>query len=211
MLYATQYYYNTSMAITKDQIFSIAEELDAAGQNPTLTAVRKALGGGSYTTISGFMVEWRARKQAKETPAREPAPQIVADRLAEFGAEIWAIASELANARLSAEREVFESARVQLEAEKQEAAELADQVSAELEILQEKFVTLEASEKDAWKEAESLRSELGRATERASTAEVRSEENRKRADDLNAELARVNGQNGELVRALAEAAKRDAR
>jgi hypothetical protein len=33
------------MALSKDDIFRIADELDAAGQNPTLAAVRKGLGG----------------------------------------------------------------------------------------------------------------------------------------------------------------------
>jgi hypothetical protein len=36
------------MAITKDQLFETADQLAVAGQNPTLAAVRKALGGGSY-------------------------------------------------------------------------------------------------------------------------------------------------------------------
>ena len=69
------------MAISKDQIFAAADELDAAGQSPTLAAVRKALGGGSFTTISEGMTDWKARKAAKETPLREPAPPAVAERL----------------------------------------------------------------------------------------------------------------------------------
>ena len=55
------------MAISKDQIFAAADELDAAGQSPTRAAVRKALGGGSFTTISEGMTDWKARKAAKET------------------------------------------------------------------------------------------------------------------------------------------------
>ena len=43
------------MAVTREQIFAVADELDAAGQKPTLAAVRKALGGGSFTTISEAM------------------------------------------------------------------------------------------------------------------------------------------------------------
>ena len=62
------------MAITKDRIFEVAEAMDAAGQVPTLAAVRKAIGGGSFTTISEAMTEWKANKAAKETPLREPAP-----------------------------------------------------------------------------------------------------------------------------------------
>ena len=40
------------MAISKEQIFAVADELDAAGQNPTLANVRKQLGSGSFTTSS---------------------------------------------------------------------------------------------------------------------------------------------------------------
>jgi len=195
------------MAITKDQIFQVADELDAAGQNPTLAAVRKATGGGSFTTISEAMSEWKARKAAKETPLREPAPQAISERLGEFGAELWTLALELANGRLAAEREALDTARVQIEAEKQEAAELADQVTGELEALQGKVSALEAAELAARSEAAALRQQLITTGERAATAEARAGEIEKRADDLNAELARVNAQNAELVKALAGAAK----
>ena len=195
------------MAITRDQIFQVADELDAAGQNPTLAAVRKATGGGSFTTISEAMSEWKARKAAKETPLREPAPQAISERLGEFGAELWTLALELANGRLAAEREALDTARVQIEAEKQEAAELADQVTGELETLQGKVSALEAAELSARNEAASLRQQLITTGERAATAEARAGEIEKRADDLNTELARVNAQNAELVKALAGAAK----
>lgn len=195
------------MAITKDQIFDVADELDANGQNATLAAVRKVLGGGSFTTISEAMTEWRERKAAKETPLREPAPPSIADRLSEFGAELWSMALDLANRRLAAEREALDAARVQLEAEKQEAAELADQVTGELEALQGKVAALEAAELAARSEAGRLRQQLALTGERAATAEARAGEIEKRADDLNAELARVNSQNAELVKVLAGMAK----
>jgi chromosome segregation ATPase len=141
------------MAITRERIFEVAEAMDAAGQVPTLAAVRKAIGGGSFTTISEAMTEWKTHKAAKETPLREPAPPALAERLTEFGAELWALALDLANRRLAAERESLDAARVQLEAEKQEAAELADQVTGELETLQTKLAALEAAELAARTEA----------------------------------------------------------
>ena len=196
------------MAITRERIFEVAEAMDAAGQVPTLAAVRKAIGGGSFTTISEAMTEWKTHKAAKETPLREPAPPALAERLTEFGAELWAIALDLANRRLAAERESLDAARVQLEAEKQEAAELADQVTGELETLQTKLAALEAAELAARTEAVGLREQLAKTGERAATAEARAGEIEKRADDLNAELQRVNSQNAELVKALAGAAKR---
>jgi len=134
------------MAITKEQIFAAADQLDSIGQNPTLNNIRKALGGGSFTTISDAMSEWKGRKQAKESPFREPAPQALAERITELGMDIWAVALDLANGRLAAEREALDVVRDQLEAEKQEAAELADQVTAELEVLQGRVSALEDAE-----------------------------------------------------------------
>ena len=195
------------MAISKDQIFAAADELDAAGQSPTLAAVRKALGGGSFTTISEGMTDWKARKAAKETPLREPAPPAVAERLAELGAELWAAALELANGRLAAEREALETLRIQLEAEKVEAAELADQVTAELEVAKQGLTAAAAAEQAARAELEGLRQQLSQARLQAATAQARADEIDKRASDLNAELARVNQQNAGLVAGLAAAAR----
>ena len=195
------------MAITKDQIFAVADEIDAAGQNATLAAVRKALGGGSFTTISDGMTEWKARKAAKETPLREPAPSAVADRLAELGSEIWTSALQLANGRLVTEREALEAARLHLEADKAEAAELADQVTAELEVAKTALLSANTAEQAARSECDTLRQALAEQKLQAATSEARANEIEKRANDLNAELARVNQQNADLVAGLAAAAK----
>ena len=195
------------MAITREQIFAVADEIDAAGQNATLAAVRKALGGGSFTTISEGMTEWKVRKAARQTPLREPAPSMVAERLTELGTEIWSAALELANGRLDSEREALEAARLQLESDKAEAAELADQVTAELELAKAALQTATAAELAARDEAEGLRQALTEAKLKAATAEARAHEIEKRADDLNAELSRVNQQNADLVAGLAAAAK----
>lgn len=195
------------MAITKDQIFAIADELDAAGQNPTLAVVRKALGGGSFTTISDAMTEWRARKVAKEQPLREPAPPAIAERLGELGADIWSMALTLANGRLTGEREALEAARVLLEAEKSEAAELADQVAAELEEAKAALARVTAAEGAARDEAAALRQQQAALQLDAAAAAARTGEMEKRVADLNAELGRVNQQNTDLVTALAAAAK----
>ena len=195
------------MAITKKAIFDAADVLDAGGQRPTLAALRKAVGGGSFTTISEAMKEWWAVRAVREAPAREPAPAVVGDRLSEVADEIWALALQVANERLAGEREAFDAARALAEQEKVEAVELADAVTAELETLQGKFSVLEEGERTARQEAATLRETLAASRERAATAEARAAEIGKRADDLNAELARVNCQNADLVSALAGAAK----
>lgn len=191
--------------INKDQIFAVAEELDLAGKSPTLAAVRKALGGGSYTTISEAMTEWKAKKAAKESPLREPAPHAVSEQLNEFGLEIWALALELANGRLASERAALETARAQLEAETVEAAELADQVSAELEAAHSKVLGLESEKAELAKEIQSAKEQLIEANQRVIIAETRAIEIEKRVGDLNSELARVNEQNNEFLRAFSQA------
>ncbi|HBO2184673.1 TPA: DNA-binding protein [Pseudomonas aeruginosa] len=185
------------MAVTKEQIFSAADDLAAAGQKPTLEAIRQ-ITGGSYTTISPALNEWKARQAAQATPLREPAPQAVADRLAEVGAEVWSIALELANARLAAEREALDKARADLEADRAEATELADRLAAQVEELQSRLASIEAAEQAARIEADDLRNQLAAAQEQAHTAEAR-------AAELRTELDRAHHESAQARQALAEA------
>ncbi|WP_241165950.1 DNA-binding protein, partial [Serratia marcescens] len=109
--------------------------------------------GGSYTTISPALNEWKARQATAAAPLREPAPQAVADRLAELGADVWAVALDLANARLAVEREALEKARAELEADRNEATELADKLASDVEALQSRLASIEAAEAAARGEA----------------------------------------------------------
>lgn len=154
------------MAITKEQIWAAAEELDAAGLNPTLAAVRKAVGSGSYTTIQEAMTEWKARRAAKAPNAADPAPPAITERLTELGAQIWAVAQDIANARLSADREALAIEREQLESARREATDLADSLSAELEEARARIAGLEISEAE-------IRTTLQQASQRLAMAEAR--------------------------------------
>ena len=126
------------MAITLQDIHAVADTIAAEGGKPTLAVVRKALGGGSFTTISEGMQAWKVKHQAQTivTPLREAAPAAVSERLSAFGGEIWAIALELSNARLQSEREALEQVRQELAQTQQETIDLADQLNEELELAQ---------------------------------------------------------------------------
>ena len=176
------------MALTKDQILQAADQLAAAGTAPTLAAVRSAVGGGSYTTINEALKEWKAKQQATNAPIREPAPAAVATRLEELGADIWAVALELANARLTSEREALEATRQQLETAQQEATELADQLSAELETLQNDLHEARAELDSANITIDQVHTRNLNLTRNMAVIEARAEETTKRADDLKAEL-----------------------
>lgn len=183
------------MALTKDQILQAADQLAAAGTPPTLAAVRSAVGGGSYTTINEALKEWKAKQQAAVMPLREPAPEGISKRLDEVGAEVWAIALELANARLTSEREALEATRHQLETAQQEATELADQLSAELEALQAQHQQATQDLQAASTTIETLRQENASLSRQLATTEARAEETTKRADDLRAELQHAHAEN----------------
>jgi chromosome segregation ATPase len=176
------------MAITKDQIFQAADQLTVAGESATMAAVRKLLGGGSYTTINEALKEWKAKQHTTNTPIREPAPAAVATRLEELGADIWAVALELANTRLTSEREALEATRIQLETAQQEATELADQLSVELEALQANYKEAVTDLQTASTHLEQSRHENATLSRQLATTEARAEETTKRADDLKAEL-----------------------
>ena len=192
------------MAISKDDIFKVADAIDAAGQSPTLAAVRKALGGGSFTTISQPLNEWKARKMAKEVTHREPPPQSISEQLQELGLEIWSQAVSMAEGRLEAERQSLQEARAETEAARNEAAELADQVSIELEEARKSVVALTEERTSLQGVIEQLKSEMAGVAERASHAEARAQEISHRVEDLNTQLTRVNAQNSELIKALSQ-------
>ena len=144
------------MAITKQDILAAADALDAEGVKPTLAAVRKKLGGGSFSTISEAMKEWKADHAGGAAPLREPAPPAVVERSADLAAELWAVCMELANARLAGEREALEAAREEMEASQREAAELADQMAADIEALQAQVGSLQTRAESAESEVDDM-------------------------------------------------------
>ena len=194
------------MAVTKEQILAAADQIAAAGERPTLEAVRQIV-GGSYTTISPALNEWKARQKEAAAPLREPAPQVVGERLAEVGADIWAMALGLANSRLATEREAMEKARADMEAAQAETAELADKLSGEVEALQSRLASIEAAELAARTEVDGLRGQLTVSQEQAHTAEARAVEIERRADELRIELDRAHQEADQARQALAEQQK----
>lgn len=196
------------MALTAEQVYAVADDLVAAGQAPTLAAVRQVLGGGSFTTISQAMGVWRKKQAEQAAPIREPLPQPLADVLTKAGGEIWAEALVLANGRLTTERAALEQARQGLEQERSEAAELADQFSVELETQKAKATEQAAVLQGLRLELAAKAAEAAELAQKLSAANARLEEVNTRADQLNAELERVNQQNALLINALPAAAQK---
>ena len=148
------------MASTAD-IHAAADRLADAGTAPTLAAVRAALGGGSFTTLSEAMKLWKARRAAASAaPLREAAPAAVTGRLSEVAAEVWSLALELAHQRLQAERAALDAAREEAEQGRRDAIEAADAIGAELDAARKQLAAQTRAQEASGRQSARVRAEL---------------------------------------------------
>ena len=128
------------MALTKDDIWAVADRLDAEGKAPTLAAVRKALGSGSFTTISEAMREWHQRRKEKADKAQEagPVPPDLDETVRRFAQEVWAKATEIAKEEVLRLTSDYTEAKKEWDRERQELEAVAEDLSAALEECQAK-------------------------------------------------------------------------
>jgi hypothetical protein len=192
------------MAITRDGIWSTADQMNQAGEKPTLAAIRKKLGGGSYTTISDAMTEWRARRAMQKGAPRDPVPEKVAEAAAEFAALVWQVAQEISDGRLQAEHTAIEQARQQMQAEKAEAAAFADQLNQELDVVKGKVSELGVALVAAGDKATVLLAERDQERARADRLQAVGDERQKVVDALKEELVQVRkDKDAEIARLIA--------
>lgn len=137
------------MALTIQQVHNTADQLQGQGIKPTLAEVRKALGGGSFTTISEAMKSWRQDNQEEAQLRQVELPSSIAERLQTLGADMWQTAVDIANDRLVKDREALESIKAKAQAETDEAQEAVKTLESEqadlLEQLDEVTATAEAT------------------------------------------------------------------
>ncbi len=191
------------MAISKESIWMVADELDAVGDKPTLAIVRKRLGGGSYTTISEAMSEWNVRKASRNATKIE-APERVEEAAKDFAQAVWAAASEIAESRLAREREVLEATRGAFEEERQETAAFADSLNAELEAANKRIDALDREVESAHRERDTVREERESERARGDRAEATAVERLGHIESLKSELEHVRkDRDAEIARLVA--------
>ena len=148
------------MAITKARVWQAADRFRAAGQRPTLEAVRAAV-GGSYTTLSPLLRQWKERQAARRTAAVAP-PAALSERVTETGEALWAAALRMATERLAGERAELERQQARWETEKTEAIALADSLSAELDAARRELEAARAGRDRARRRVTRAREEVAR-------------------------------------------------
>lgn len=190
------------MTTQTQKIHAAADAIVADGKKPTLAAIRAAIGGGSFTTISEAMKIWSGRHAAIAEADTTPEPVTRAG--AEQAALLWKQAKSQADEKLKAERAALDEARAELEQETAEAAALADALSTENEVLK---ALIEQLKSDTAKQQQ----ELATVTTKATAAEAALAECRARAEQLQKQLEREEKKSDEAremaVRAREEAAE----
>jgi len=191
------------MAINIQQIHAIADQLQDQGIKPTLAEVRKALGGGSFTTISEAMKSWRQDNREEEQLRQVDLPSGINERLQALGADVWQTAINMANDRLVKEREALEAIKVKAQAETDEAQEAVktlegeqsdllgqlDEVTATAESAATKLEKAEA-ERDTFKKTlDATQHQLELERIKADTAQTQLAEVRSALDKASADLA----------------------
>ena len=123
------------MAITRDQIYAIANTLNSQGTRPTLAAIRRLLGAGSFTTISEALNEWKMLQatEAASDQIKEVLPESFRNQLQAFGASLWSDALALASARFNADRDAMDEKNREKEEYYQNLNELTEEYDTELE------------------------------------------------------------------------------
>ena len=119
------------MALTTQDIHAAADRLQEQGVKPTLAEVRKALGGGSFTTISDAMQSWKREQQEEQELQQVDLPSGITERLHTLGADMWQTAIDMANDRLIKEREALESIKTKAQVEVDEAQEAVKTLESE--------------------------------------------------------------------------------
>lgn len=151
------------MAINKIQVFEICDQMFSEGEQPTLIKIRAALGSGSFSTISGYLAEWKTSSRAGDVVAVGDVPEEVSEIFTASLASMWSKAVSLAQSEAS---DVADQARGELKnavVQLRETLELADAVQADNSSLVDKLMCLEADLMDCRRTVDSLNLQLAEA------------------------------------------------
>lgn len=130
------------MALTTEKIHATADQIVDLGERPTLARIRKALGGGSFTTISEAMQEWREKQTEEHALAEVEVPEAISERVDQLKAAAWEAAVAEAESRLSAERQSLGEAQAQAAGSVEEAEEAVQMLEGEAVEREHELATL---------------------------------------------------------------------
>jgi chromosome segregation ATPase len=127
------------MGITEDSVISAAEELFAAGIKPSMAAVRKKLGSGSFATISPILRKWREDRESSQVTKVEMPSDLTA-ALDKFGSQVWTVATGIATEQLDKIREEARNGVDVANSERNEAMDEIEQLELTISELNMKSI-----------------------------------------------------------------------
>ena len=186
------------MAITREQILETASSLQAQGIKPTQTNVRESLGGGSFTTISEVLREWRQEQDQTAQLQAVVIPADITDRTQVLIAQVWETAQSLANDRLIKEREALEHKEALINAEIDESNKIIEtleneqaELTAQLDTLTNENSSLNTRNNELENIVNSLKTQLQAEKDRADQATAQNNQLQAKLDDQNAKIERL--------------------
>lgn len=202
------------MALTTEQIHATADELQEKGVSPTLSEVRKSLGGGSFTTISDAMKSWRQDHKSKQELKQVELPNGINERLQALGADMWQTAIDIAQDRLAKEREGLEVIKAKAQQDVDELSESVKTLEAEQGYLLKQLDEVTATAETATANAETAKSERDALIKSLNETEHKLELERNKADSAQTQIVEVRERldklQSELTASLAHTAKLEA-
>ncbi|EHQ4618445.1 DNA-binding protein [Salmonella enterica] len=135
------------MAISKTDVVNACNKLYAEGKNVTLDAVR-AITGGSFSTISPLVKEWKAEQSGVNASLESGIARTdVPEKLTELLNTLWTAALATASQKLEAERQLLNDYKTELENERHDLIYASDRIACELDDLKFDFKLLDTNYK----------------------------------------------------------------
>ena len=186
------------MAITREQILETASKLAEQGIKPTQTNVREALGGGSFTTISEVLREWRQEQDQTAQLQQIVIPHDITDRTNILIAQVWETAQALANDRLIKEREALEHKEALINAEIDESNKIIEtleneqaELTTQLDTLNSDNSLLITKNNELENLTNSLQTQLTAEKDRADQATATAQQLQAKLDEQTAKIERL--------------------
>lgn len=147
-------------------VFKVAQELlDANGKEPTLELVKEKV-GGSYSTLTRCLREWRAETQRAQSSPVDETPEVVLEMAQKLAGQIWLISQQETSDQIRAIKEASGAESKQLKEELAEVIKSADMHEARAADLAEELQAAKLDKSDADTKVQVLEARIADLTAR---------------------------------------------
>ncbi|EHL24797.1 KfrA protein [Acidovorax sp. NO-1] len=158
----------------KALVFEAANEMAEGGQTPSLEVIKQKV-GGSYTTITRALREWRTERE-KAQASQEAPPEAVSGLAARLASELWKVAQGEAQMGVAALRESLKVENQRLQQEMAEILRSAEGMESRITTFDSQMADMQAKLDLATKGKQEAETQAQILTSKLGNLEVRAEE-----------------------------------